>query len=282
MDYRETPPTHPLVRQYVASFWAVTAQGPLAGERAVTVVDLPDGHTEYLFNGSAAFLRHVVTTPEVRTVHSSLLCAPKRRASVLTITGPTDLFCIRFKPFGLFGLSGEALHEISDQAVDPCRVFPARARELEERILTAGSFAERVSAAETVLGRCPCSEKAPDSLVVSAIDLMRKTNGRIRVRDIASRSNASRRSLEMKFREQIGLSVKDLARMYRFNHFWTLRGRSRDEGLLRLALDCGFFDQSHFIREFRFFTGSTPTSLGNLGPDLVKHSLPDVQFSRIP
>ena len=151
MKYIERQPFHPLLKKCVACFWSITVPAAQPHARKVAVADLPDGHTEYLFNGSVPFFREVVNSPETSSTNfTSLLYAQKRSMSVVTISN-THLFCIRFKPFGLYHLAGVSLFEITGHALEPRFIFEKRATELEERILSVTDFDKRVIVAETVL-----------------------------------------------------------------------------------------------------------------------------------
>lgn len=240
------------------------------------VVDLPDGHPEYVINRSAPFARQIIDRPETVTINArSFVYAQKRQSSCLTITGDTDLFCIRFTPFGIYMLCGESLHEITGHAVDPSVLFGALANELEDRVLSVPSFTQRLVEAEAVLLMILGKARPIDPVVSFVLQRVCETNGAIGTQEIAMAINRSRRTLEMKFRDQVGLTIKSMSRIRRFNHLWCLQKQHPDADLLRLALDCGFHDQSHFIRECRFVTGNTPLSFRDARNDVVMNFLPE-------
>ena len=84
-----------------------------------------------------------------------------------------------------------------------------------------------------------------------------ETGGATPVGALAQELGRSRRHLAATFREQIGMPPKALARLLRFERAVDrLRGGA---ALADLALDCGYYDQAHFNRDFRQFTGVTPT-----------------------
>jgi AraC-like DNA-binding protein len=80
----------------------------------------------------------------------------------------------------------------------------------------------------------------------------------LRVARLAEQLGWSRKSLAARFAEEVGLPPKTVARIARFERARTLaEGPSRPDWA-RVALDCGYYDQSHLINEFRSFTGRTP------------------------
>lgn len=81
--------------------------------------------------------------------------------------------------------------------------------------------------------------------------------GQILVRTLADLLKISNRHLERKFMERIGISPKQLCRLFRIKNVLTnFKGTERDWATLAVAT--GYFDQAHLIHEFRFFTGKSP------------------------
>jgi len=88
---------------------------------------------------------------------------------------------------------------------------------------------------------------------------VRRTGGRASINALATEPGWSHRRLIARFREQIGLAPKAAARVLRFDRAVTAL-RSSSGGLAEIALDCGYFDQAHFNRDFRELAGTTPTA----------------------
>jgi AraC-like DNA-binding protein len=83
-------------------------------------------------------------------------------------------------------------------------------------------------------------------------------------REAQQRSNLSPRRFIQLFRDQVGLTPKLYCRIRRFQYVLDRVTDARDVDWLRTALACGYFDQSHFIHDFRAFTGLRPTEYWNL------------------
>jgi transcriptional regulator GlxA family with amidase domain len=83
-------------------------------------------------------------------------------------------------------------------------------------------------------------------------------SGQVRVDDLAFNAAMSARQLRRLFLEQLGLSPKHFCRVIRFRHSLPkLRATGRGDWT-EVALECGYYDQAHFIHEFREFSGYTP------------------------
>jgi transcriptional regulator GlxA family with amidase domain len=83
-------------------------------------------------------------------------------------------------------------------------------------------------------------------------------SGQVRIDDLAFQAGFSARQLRRLFLEQVGLSPKHFCRVIRFQRSLSrLPGRGRADWA-QVAVDCGYYDQAHFINEFRQFSGYTP------------------------
>lgn len=275
MGYLEKKPAHPWVQKCVAHFWSISASKSHPYTRT-KVIDLPDGHTEYVINAGAPYFREVIDRPDTASTNErSLVCAQRTRASIVSMTGDIHLFCIRFRPYGIYSLCGQSLHEFVEHAIEPRLIFGKWADELDERIQLAPDFEAKVIIAESILSTVYGGSRLADPMVSYLLDRIEKSNGKVSVHELASSTGKSRRTLEIRFRDQVGLTMKSACRIHRFGHFWRLRKRHPGAEVLQLAEDCGFYDQSHFIREFRLFTGNAPTSFFQSDFDVVMNSGPE-------
>src|SRR5262249_28388247 len=133
-------------------------------------------------------------------------------------------------------------------------------RALLERAGDAPSIGAALGAAEEwALARLR-KERARDSPVRPALDLIRAAGGQIRMEDAARALGWSRRRLERGFQRALGISPKRYARIVRLNGVLaSLDGEERVRAV-DLALDAGFFDQAHLARDLRGLAGATPRS----------------------
>ena len=102
----------------------------------------------------------------------------------------------------------------------------------------------------------------PDPIVSRALELIYQSNGSIQIMDLCKQLNISQSPLEKRFRKVIGASPKKFATIVRFKSI--IHGASHPPSLTALAYKSGFYDQSHFIKEFKKFTGDTPNEFFNL------------------
>ncbi len=100
----------------------------------------------------------------------------------------------------------------------------------------------------------------PGSMLFKAGTAMREANGMLPVSQVAAAAHATVRTLERKFKQSSGYTVKDVSALMRFeqvrNHLWLYP----DTGLAGLAQELGYTDQSHLSREFKRYSGTTPAA----------------------
>jgi AraC-like DNA-binding protein len=173
------------------------------------------------------------------------------------IPAGTAMTGVRFLP----GMAGEFLGvspaRLTDRTV-PLQDLLGRATcELESRLADARSAADRAGALGSFF-RIPA---APPDPVQRAIEALVQARGVADLDWIARQSNLSPRQFRRRCLEESGLTPKHLCRVLRFRHAVSMAAAPRQRDWALIALDAGYFDQAHLIRDFREFTGRTPMSV---------------------
>ena len=165
---------------------------------------------------------------------------------------------IKLTPLGAYRLLGLSLHELAATVVALDELFGAAGRRLTDRLRDAADWERRFQVLDAFLAARAGEGPHPRPGIARAWSRLCATDGRVRIGTLAAELDWSRRHLIAKFREQVGLPPKTVARLLRFRHLC----RRLDADPLRwaeIAYDCGYTDQSHLIREFRRLAGTTPT-----------------------
>lgn len=125
---------------------------------------------------------------------------------------------------------------------------------LEEKLAEAKSDLKRIDAVEKFL--LSQLHITTDSLVLASLSLIYKSKGNIRIKELAEQLHTSQSPLEKRFRKMVGTSPKKFASIVRMKH--TISCYNPSQSLTELGHESGFYDQAHFIKEFKDFTGETP------------------------
>lgn len=164
---------------------------------------------------------------------------------------------VHFRPGGAFPFFGIPLSDLENAHVGIDQVWGRAGIELHEQLIDAPTAAARFSILENFLLSRPWSSARRHPGVAAAIAAI-EHNPSIRIADIRDLVGLSTKRLIALFRAEVGLSPKAYARIRRFQSALRLLGTGSAAGA-RIAADVGYFDQAHFVREFRSFTGMTPT-----------------------
>ncbi|HET6768680.1 MAG TPA: helix-turn-helix domain-containing protein, partial [Chitinophagaceae bacterium] len=105
-----------------------------------------------------------------------------------------------------------------------------------------------------------------DTIIKSCVDIIFQSQGQIGIAALAGKLNVNRRNMERKFKSVIGISPKQLAKVARLQATIKILGEEKFTTLTEIAYENGYFDQAHFIKDFKEFTGMNPKSFftGNL------------------
>ena len=139
--------------------------------------------------------------------------------------------------------------------------IPAQA--LEKKIKQASNTEERIEIIESFLLKQLDQTVIIENLVKKTVDVLLATNGSNPINQILKDDLSKRRQLERNFKKQIGISPKKLGRVLRLQTALNMLLNEK-ESLTNIAYESEYFDQAHFVRDFKAFIGTTPKEfLGN-------------------
>ncbi|KAB8180010.1 helix-turn-helix domain-containing protein [Microbispora catharanthi] len=214
----------------------------------------------------------VAAHPDPRTPpgsYDTLIGGLHTSPALITHDGRQSGVQLALTPLGARALLGLPAGELSGLDLDGAEVLGRRAGELRERLLEAPGWDERFAVLDAVLSRHARPTRAHPAEVARAWRRMLAAGGQVTVSGLAREVGWSTRHLNGRFREEIGLSPKEAARVVRFDRVRRLlrvhyqpRGAvasGRRRTLADAAAECGFYDQAHLAREFGALAGCSPS-----------------------
>jgi AraC-like DNA-binding protein len=180
----------------------------------------------------------------------------RRSARRLFYSRATANLLVVFNEGGTAAFSRIPAHELFGLTISSENLFrSAELNEILERLAEARSNRDRVDVVEAFLRR-KLTNTQPVALISNAIQLIKQQSGIIRIRDLAISLHISQDAFEKRFRTLIGSTPKQYASIIRLRN---LIGKYPSyHSLTEASYEAGYFDQSHFIKEFRLFTGRAP------------------------
>lgn len=196
--------------------------------------------------------------------------------------GAIECVDLKLTPLGAYTLLGVPMSELTGQVVDLSSVLGADGRRLTERLAGAPDWATRFDVLdEFLLRRADCGP-TPASEVGWAWRRLVNSGGNVPVGALAAEVGWSRRHLVTRFRQQVGLAPKTVARIVRFETLLRrLRTANRGQ-VAEIAAACGYYDHAHMNRDFREFAGITPTEFIQRLPERLPGEFTSVQYTWVP
>ncbi len=170
------------------------------------------------------------------------------------------LFGIRFDPVYVSAMYDGSPKELDQGANDFASfVIKPLANNILRAVYGNHDFKSRVrNVNEIIRERCELHTDTGRSICTFALEYIR-SNPHSRVKDLARLTGYSARWIERLFNENLACTPQEIIRMTRFNRFLTLLKTDNSSSLTTLALECGYYDQSHLIRDFRSFSPNKPS-----------------------
>jgi len=179
-------------------------------------------------------------------------------------SGPVRTVAVRFKAGAAGRFLGLPLHVLTDQRGDIDQLWGRSDAEQLADALWSGELSnlERIALIEAdLLARLRQQAAEPassDVLIRQALAALDDSHGTVRIEELAAQMRVSRQHMAAQFRANVGLSPKLYARIVRFRRATAALREAPSPDFAQLALECGYFDQSHLIHDFQEFSGSAP------------------------
>jgi AraC-like DNA-binding protein len=189
-----------------------------------------------------------------------VVAGAQSRFALLDTSRPLSLVGVVFRPGGGFPFFGVPAGELQDLSVSLDTLWGREAPLLREQLLEAPSPAAKFQVVETYLRRRLHHGPVRSPAVQYAIETFRAPTASPSVATVVERIGVSPRRFIAAFRDEVGLTPKVFCRIARFRRVIGAVQSAERGDWAAIALDCGYFDQAHFIHDFRKFAGVTPTA----------------------
>lgn len=254
MNYQTFRP-HPDLDSLVKCFWTLEVPFQVESQRQRII---PDGCIEMIF----------ILGDDIKRYKSENEFIIQPRAMVIgqiidpfyiQPTGYVECFAARFYPYGFANFVTTSIKNLANKETPINQLFDSRsAKALEEKIINAADTAERIGIVENFLLEKLNAKTTIDSIVKSTIDVIFSTKGNTAINAILKGDLSKRRQLERKFVKQIGISPKQLGKIIRLQTALKMLLNNQETKLTKIAYESDYYDQAHFIKDFKEFTGTNP------------------------
>jgi AraC-like DNA-binding protein len=242
-----------VLQPYIRSYWHFRRETPLLTARQEYMH--PTGGFGIVFNfGDALRLDAQAIADPI------FLDGVNTISRKLSFLGHVELMGIRFREGGAYPFLGIPLHELRNELPLLDVLDRPSLLRLHARLYEAESLPARINLLEEwLMGRLALG-KARNVLIPASLTMLRAKEGQLPIPELAQKLAISQRQLERLYRSQVGLSPKQYAQLLRVETARLALKHLRGQTLTWLANDLDFYDQAHFIREFKAVIGLTPSA----------------------
>ena len=260
MFYLERIPAGRL-NQFIRSLWYAQA-GNVAHRRERI---LPTGRTQVILNLARDFLLDCPEGQRDRRMPPALVVGARSVYEIVDSSDMVDLIGIVFAPGGFAPFASDAAYLFSNQNIALFDIWGSHANSLRDQLRELSSPQARLECFEQFL-RARFAMRRPHRFLARSAEIEFALRNFERIPNVASVHETARqigwseRRLSQVFREEVGFAPKVWCRIQRFQRAVRQLHAGTDIRWAELALDCGYYDQSHFANEFRAFSGVDVTT----------------------
>ncbi|MDP9955090.1 AraC-like DNA-binding protein [Epilithonimonas hungarica] len=253
MNYQTFEPYQDLTA-FIKCYWTLESPKEETPEKQTIV---PDGCMEMIFHYGDLYKQYFDNGNTIIQPRCFVI-GQLTRPLEIEPTGETGIFSVRFHPEGFLPFITTPIKEMENTAVPLEKLFGKDGQEIEQQVLNANSTSERIKLIEIFLLNRLIDIETIDRIVRSTVETIITANGQLSVDQLSRLTKVDRRQLLRKFSSAIGLSPKQLSRIIRLQAALKMLLNDKFSNLSNLAYENEYYDQAHFIKEFKEFTGSTP------------------------
>jgi hypothetical protein len=256
MNYQTFHP-HPDLQALVKCYWTLEVPAEPESPRQRII---PDGCIEMAFVLGDDIRRYTSETDFVLQPRAMVI-GQITKPFFIQPTGYVNTFAIRFYPYGFANFLDTSIKSLSDKETSLADLFGENvAQALEQKIVQAQDTKTRILVAEEFLLSLFYNKSTVDKIIQTTIDALVLTKGKTSISNLLKSDLAKRRQLERKFTKQIGISPKQLAKVIRLQAVLKMLLNNKSEKLSTIAYEGEYYDQAHFIKDFKDFTGTSPSA----------------------
>lgn len=252
MNYRVYTPTSEL-QSFVKCFWTLEDE-----RNAVPVKQrvVPDGCMEMIFHYGDLYRQYFEDGSSIIQPKSFVFGQITQYIEIAP-TGISGIVAARFLPEGLMPFN-LPISLLENKAVSLTELFGEKGKELEDDVIASSDNMQRIKLIETFLLSCLANPQTIDSITKTCVEAIFESKGQMGITALADKMYINRRNMERKFTSVIGMSPKQLSKVVRLQATLKMLEQQKFSSLTSLAYENGYYDQAHFIKDFKEFTGISP------------------------
>jgi AraC-like DNA-binding protein len=258
----------PPLRSYIDKFWLYESHSSLAAEKSLIA---PNGKPKII----VPFKNEIATTRQGKTTICAEheICFIGIRDVPVTLCTPEGIngtIGIELTPSGAYKFLKVPFYELTNTLLSFADLYGEKGRMLLRRMIDQENPAKKIELIQSFLME-RLKESKHNEVVTYTVNLISARHGMIEVKELERKTGYSKRYLDMLFKEHLGIAPKTFATILRFQRFYKAWSNETRSDPAKLNLYEAYYDQSHFIKEFKRYTGYTPMRFAGLQNDFGKN-----------
>ena len=270
--FRFIPVTpHPVLSPYIAKMYVFESSGRLPALDRKLIV--PNANFKLTLTYRNGIVANIAGKPFIQSENELSLTGLIDCPVILDPWEDTQTgtIIIELNPLGAYRLFRLSYAEVQNQIVEMAALIGNSAEELQSQLAEANALNLKLQLLQRFLIE-RLKKAAPDPIYDYCINRISDSKGLISVAQLEKETGYSSRWLNRKFSEHLGTGPKNLSEIVRFKQFYRVYSTGVSPQCLKDHIYQYYYDQSHFLRAFKRFTGFTPTDLQNSVNELAtKH-----------
>jgi len=243
---------HPALKRFIRHYLVLDGLQPANGLHRL----FADGNTGLVFNLDNAVMCAAGNKP---AQHACWLYGQVKTYHDLSLTGTVNWIVVVLQPYGAYQLWGVPASEWYNCFFPAAEILGAHISDISNALIKAKDLSQRICLLDNYLLQLVDQKRRADEQVMQAVQHIMMHEGVVSVEALTQALSVSERTLERKFNLHIGITPKRFADIVRLGFSAKRMQRMQtDHGLTGIAYDSGYYDQAHFINEFKKYTGITP------------------------
>ncbi len=263
------------LKPYIKSIWVF--ESPVGMPLSAKSIAVPNGCPKIIINFENSIISIVGGKTQESKEHGFYFAG--NRDVPVQLTTPeskTGFIGIEFNPHGAYSIFGIPMFETVNNLLPADVLLEKGESNFNEVLINKESIKDKIDFIQERFILRIRKKKLQNPLTDYCVNTLKSTDGLIEISELERRTGYSRRYLEMLFKKHIGFTPKVLAGIFRFQKFYSgwAQGKTYEE--LKDQMNNFYFDQAHFIKEFKKMTGFSPQKYTNevkneFGKQLAQH-----------
>jgi AraC-like DNA-binding protein len=248
-----------ILSKYIQNYFIVETDNPidfLPNERVY-----PCGYATMVFHyGSPSIFQKKDSSKYIEP--NLVICGQQTSYYDLSLSGKTGMILIVFRPHGVKSFFNFPITELLNENLSLHDLINSETIELEDKLFNSPNNRQRITHLENFLIKRLIHNNEFER-VEHALEIIENSKGQIKTQDIAHEVCLGIKQFERTFSKYVGINPKKYASIVRFHNVIQMKRKHKNSSMFQLAFDNGYYDQSHFIHDFKSLTGFTPKAFFN-------------------